>query len=112
MSATLPAYASDNTIKMGTMAWVDLRPISGITEHVLEDLGYDVKVIDFSNWGIAFAALRSGDIQILASQINYVAQDYWDRYKAALEKTSPVSYGLYQCIAVPSYVDIQSDRAA
>lgn len=103
-----PVHAADKTIKMGTMAWVDLRPISGITKHVLEDLGYEVKVTDFSNWGIAYSALRSGDVQILASQINYVAQDNWDRYKGALEKISPVSFGLYQCIAVPSYVDINS----
>lgn len=104
----VPGYAADKTIKMGTMSWADLMPITGITQHVLEDLGYNVEVTDFANWGIAYAALRSGDIEILASQINYAAQPYWDRYKGRLEKISAVSFGLYQAIAVPTYVDIDS----
>lgn len=105
---TLPGYAADKTIKMGTMTWPDITPITGISKHVLEDLGYNVEVTEFSNWGIAYAAMRGGDIQILISQINYVAQDYWNRYKGDLEKISPVSFGLYQCLAVPTYVDIDS----
>lgn len=107
-AVALPGYAAEKTIKMGTMTWPDLTPITGITKHVLEDLGYEVEVTEFSNWGIAYAALRGGDVQLLTSQINYVAQDYWNRYKDNLEKISPVSFGLYQCIAVPTYVDIDS----
>lgn len=102
------SHAEDKKIVIGTMSWEDLTPITGITKHVLEDAGYTVEVKSFSEWGIAYAALAKGDTQIMASQIDYVAQDYWDKNKRRLEKISPVSHGLYQAIAVPKYVDIDS----
>ncbi|VVP81546.1 hypothetical protein PS918_02347 [Pseudomonas fluorescens] len=104
----LPVHAEEKTITVGTLSWEDLTPITGITKKVLEDSGYTVKVIEFSEWGIAYAALTKGDIQVLASQTHYAAQDYWNKNKNRLEKLSPVSYGLYQAIAVPKYVDIDS----
>lgn len=103
-----PAQAQEKTISMGTLSWEDLTPISGITKRVLERAGYTVKLTTFSEWGIAYAALAKGDIQVLASQTDYVAHDYWDRNKAKLEKISPVSHGLYQAFAVPKYVPIDS----
>jgi glycine betaine/proline transport system substrate-binding protein len=104
----LSAHAEEKTITIGTMSWEDLTPITGITKKVLEDSGYTVKVVPFSEWGIAYAALGKGDVQILASQTDYVAQDYWDKNKKKLEKISPVSHGLFQAIAVPNYVTIDS----
>ena len=97
---------------MGTMSWEDLTPITGITKKVLEDAGYTVEVTSFSEWGIAYAALAKGDTQVMVSQTDYVAQDYWDRNKNRLEKISPVSHGLYQGIAVPKYVTIDFAGAA
>lgn len=90
----LPGWAQDNVIKMGTLSWEDLTPITGITRKVLEDKGFTVEVTEFSEWGIAYAALAKGDVEILASQTDYVAHDYWDRNKRRLEKISPVSHGL------------------
>lgn len=107
-TAAMPAHAEDNTISMGTMSWEDLTPITDITKKVLEDAGYTVKVTSFSEWGIAYAALTKGDTQIMVSQTDYVAQDYWNKNKNKLEKISPVSHGLYQGIAVPKYVPIDS----
>ncbi|MGO6943094.1 glycine betaine ABC transporter substrate-binding protein [Rhizobium johnstonii] len=104
----MSAYAEEKTITIGTMSWEDLTPITGITKKVLEDSGYTVKVVPFSEWGIAYAALSKGDVQILASQTDYVAQDYWDKNKKRLEKISPVSHGLFQGVAVPKYVTIDS----
>ncbi|KRW93493.1 glycine betaine ABC transporter substrate-binding protein [Paracoccus sp. MKU1] len=86
----------------------DMVPIAAVAKKVLEDKGYTVELTEFSEWGIAYAALAKGDVQILASQTDYVAQDYWQRNKNRLEKISPVSHGLYQAIAVPSYVDLDS----
>jgi glycine betaine/proline transport system substrate-binding protein len=104
----MPGHAEEKTIRVGTMSWEDLTPITGISKKVLEDAGYTVKVTDFAEWGIAFAALTKGDIQVLASQTNYVSQDYWDKNKGKLEKISPVSHGLFQALAVPKYVTIDS----
>lgn len=103
-----PVMAQDKVIKMGTMAWEDLTPISGITKKVLEDKGFTVELTEFSEWGIAYAALAKGDVQILTSQVDYVAHDYWKRNMNRLEKISPVSHGLYQGLAVPKYVTIDS----
>lgn len=107
-AVVLPAHAEEKTIQMGTMSWEDLVPITDITKKVLEDAGYKVKVTEFSDWGIAYAALSKGDVQVLASQTDYAAQDYWNKNKNRLEKLSPVSFGLYQGIAVPSYVPVDS----
>jgi glycine betaine/proline transport system substrate-binding protein len=104
----LPAHAQEKTIKLGTMAWEDILPITGVAKKVLEDKGYTVEVTDFSEWGIAYAALTRGDVEALISQTDYVAQDYWNRNKRRLEKVSTVSHGLYQGFAVPSYVNVNS----
>ncbi|KWF83863.1 glycine/betaine ABC transporter, partial [Burkholderia cepacia] len=95
-------------IKLGTMGWEDLMPITLITKRLLEKEGYQVKVTNFSEWGIAFAALSRGDVDMLASQINYVASDYWSKNKERLEKVSVVSHGLRQGIVVPDYMPINS----
>ncbi|WP_322034741.1 glycine betaine ABC transporter substrate-binding protein, partial [Burkholderia sp. BCC1970] len=76
-------------------------PITLITKRLLEKEGYQVQVTNFSEWGIAFAALSRGDVDMLASQINYVAADYWSKNKERLEKVSVVSHGLRQGIVVP-----------
>lgn len=106
--SALPAHAQDKTIKLGTMAWEDLVPITGIAKKVLEDKGYTVEVTEFSEIGIAYAALTKGDVQVMASQTDYIAQDYWNKNKNRLEKISTVSFGCYQTFAVPSYVPIDS----
>jgi glycine betaine/proline transport system substrate-binding protein len=102
------SQAQEKTIHIGTMSWEDLTPITGITKKVLEDAGFKVEVTSFSEWGIAYAALAKGDTQVMVSQTDYVAQDYWDKNKKRLEKISPVSHGLFQGIAVPKYVPIDS----
>lgn len=104
----LPAHAQEKTIKLGTMAWEDILPVTGVAKKVLEDKGYTVEVTEFSEWGIAYAALTRGDVQVMVSEIDYVAQDYWNKNKSKLEKVSVMSHGLYQAFAVPSYVDISS----
>jgi len=108
IGSILPAQAEEKSITMGTMAWEDMSPMALITKKVLEDQGYTVKLTEFSEWGIAYAALGKGDIQLLVSQVNYLAQDYWNKSKNRLERISPVSDGLYQGIAVPKYVTIDS----
>lgn len=102
------AHAQNKSITMGTMSWDDLTPITAVTKKVLEDAGYNVKVTQFAEWGIAFAALSKGDVQLMAAQNNYVSHDHWDKNKTRLEKLSPVSHGLYQAFAVPKYVPINT----
>ena len=108
MTAISAQAQEEKTITMGTMSWEDILPVTGVTKIALENAGYTVNVVPFSEWGIAYAALTKGDIQILASQTDYVAQDYWDKNKKKLEKISPVSHGLFQGVAVPKYVTIDS----
>ena len=86
----------------------DMVPIAAVAKKVLEDKGYTVELTEFSEWGIAYAALAKGDVQVLPSQVDYVDFDYWERNKNRLEKISIASHGLYQGFAVPSYVEIDS----
>lgn len=102
------AAPEPKTIKLGTMGWEDLLPITGVVEKVLEDEGYKVKVTEFSDLGVAYEALSRGDVQVMVSQTIYTAQDYWSRFDSRLERISVASYGLYQDLAVPNYVNIDS----
>lgn len=102
------AQAQEKTVHMGTMGWEDLTPISLITKKFLEKQGYEVDLTTFSEWGISFGALASGDIDILISQINYVTSDYWAKSHTRLEKISVVSHGLNQGLVVPSYMSVDS----
>lgn len=102
------SQAQDKTVRLGTMAWEDILPVTGVAKKVLEDKGYTVEVTEFSEWGIAYAALTRGDVDTMISEIDYVAQDYWNKNKSRLEKVSIMSHGLFQAFAVPSYVSINS----
>ncbi|MEI9425772.1 glycine betaine ABC transporter substrate-binding protein [Mesorhizobium sp. Cs1299R1N1] len=102
------AHAEEKTITVGTLGWDDMTSITGVTKTVLENAGYKVKVVAFSDWGIAFAALAHGDVQIMTALPDYTTHDYWQKNMSKLEKLSAVSYGLYQAIVVPKYVPIDS----
>ncbi|PVZ41213.1 glycine betaine ABC transporter substrate-binding protein [Pseudomonas sp. CC120222-01a] len=96
------------TIKLGAMGWEDQSSLVFVGKRVLEREGYKVEITNFSEWGIAYAALARGDIDLMVSQINYVAFDYWKKNKNRLEKVSVASHGLRQGIVVPSYMNIDS----
>jgi glycine betaine/proline transport system substrate-binding protein len=102
------AQAEKKELNMGVLQWHDCMITSHMAMHVLEKFGYTVNEIEFHEWGIAFAALVKGDIDVLMSQVDYVTHDYWIRSKEKLEKISAVSFGLYQGLVVPSYVPIDS----
>ena len=107
--ASAPALAQeDTTIKMGVMQWETMVMNSLITEHMLERHGFDVEVTEFQEWGVAFAALGNGDVDIMISHPDYAAADYWERNARDLEKLSVVSYGYNSGLIVPSYVPIDS----
>lgn len=95
-------------LRMGMMGWEDTAATSLITARFLEKEGFEVEVVTFSEWGIAFGALNSGDVDLLMAHINYVAADYWERFNSRLEKVSVVSFGLVQGLVVPSYMPITS----
>ena len=97
------------TIKMGVLQWNDLVCPSLVTKKLMEaHYGYEIEVVEFFEWGIAYATLAKGDVDILMSQINFVAWDYWNRYRKKLEKLNCSSHGLNQGIVIPSYVPIDS----
>ena len=84
-------------------------PLPGISAPFMAPVLFAVIAgIDGLGTSIAFAALTNGDVDIMAAQTDYVAHDYWTKNMDKLEKISPVSHGLYQAIAVPSYVGINS----
>lgn len=105
----LSAQADEKTsLKVGTMSWEDIQPMSKIGKKFLEKENYKVELTQFSEWGIAYSALARGDIDLLISHVDYVASDYWKKNKQRLEKVSVVSHGLRQGVVVPSYMPINS----
>ncbi|AVA21327.1 glycine betaine ABC transporter substrate-binding protein [Rhizobium sp. NXC24] len=106
--AWMPAQAQDKSVKIGTMGWEDEKTITLVTKKFLEKQGYKVDVTEFSEWGIAFAALEKKDVDLMVALPDYVTSDYWQKNRKKLEKVSVVSYGNYQTLAVPSYMKIDS----
>ncbi|KAA0971575.1 glycine betaine ABC transporter substrate-binding protein [Aureimonas fodinaquatilis] len=107
--AAAPAVAEEEkTIKMGVMQWETMVMTSSITEDMLERHGFEVETVEFQEWGVAFAALGKGDIDIMVSHPDYAAADYWERNARRLEKLNVVSYGYNAGLIVPSYVTIDS----
>lgn len=100
--------ADKGSIKLGTLGWEDLTPLTGITKRFLEKQGYKVEVTTFADWGIAFSALTRGDVDTMIAHVDYAAADYWTKNKERLEKVSVVSHGLRQGIVVPAYMPIDS----
>ena len=106
--ATISAHAQEKVIKIGYLPWEDCYSTTLITKKYLEKNGFTVQLTQFSEWGIAFAAASKGDIDMFVSLPDYVASDYWAKSKNRLEKLSAVSFGLYQGIVVPSYMNVDS----
>ncbi|QIE47777.1 glycine betaine ABC transporter substrate-binding protein (plasmid) [Pseudohalocynthiibacter aestuariivivens] len=107
--ATAPALAEEsNKIKMGVMQWETMVMNSDITRNLLQRHGFEVEEIEFQEWGVAFAAMGKGDVDIMISHPDYAAADYWERNARKLEKLSVVSYGYNAGLIVPSYVTIDS----
>lgn len=108
VTSSLSAYAEENVIKVGGLAWEDQLAISLTSAKFLEQQGFKVKFTKFSEWGIAFGALQKGDVDILLSNVDYMTSDYWSKYKNKLEKISIASFGVRQGLVVPSYMSIDS----
>ena len=102
------AQAENKKIKIGVLQWNDQMSVAQAADYTLTRMGYEVEQIDFFEWGIAFAALERGDIDLMPTLINFCAQDYWARSKEKLEKIGVPSFGMAQGIVVPSYVPIDS----
>ncbi|SME97340.1 MULTISPECIES: glycine betaine ABC transporter substrate-binding protein [unclassified Pseudomonas] len=100
--------AEKTTIKIGTLPWEDVMPISEITQKFLEKQGFTVELTTFPDWGIGFAALARGDVDLMVSHINNITADYWKKNYQRLEKVSVASHGLHQGIVVPDYMPIKS----
>jgi len=104
--AAAPGQAQ--SIKIGSMSWGNLHAPSLITKKFLEKHGRDVGLTMFSEWGIAFAALSKGDIDLLVAGPDGFTSDYWARYKNRLERVSVVNHGLFQGLVVPSWMEVDS----
>lgn len=102
------AQTQGSTVRLGAAGWEDQQAIAMVAKKFLEKQGHKVELITFSEPGIAHAALTSKNIDILVSLPDFAASDYWDRNYKKLEKISIASYGNYQTIAVPKYMQIDS----
>ena len=70
------AHAESGVVKVASLAWEDQMAIYQPTVKFLEKQGFKVEFTKFSEWRIAFGALKHGDVNILLSNIDYVTSDY------------------------------------
>ena len=104
-----PVYAEKKAVKFGYMAWPDFQVSARVTKNILENkFGYKVELVEFVEWGVAFAAASKGDVDFFDTGINFYAHDYWARFKEKLEKIGAKNFGLFMGLIVPSYVPINS----
>ena len=103
------AQAEKKELTFGVVQWTDCMMLPRIAKYVLEEkFGYQIKEVEFFEWGIAFAALEKGNIDVLLSLVNFCAEDYWKRSKDKGEKIGVPSFGMDMGMVVPAYVPINS----
>jgi glycine betaine/proline transport system substrate-binding protein len=102
------AYAETMRVKIATLGWTPPSVQTEIMKTMLEKAGFRVEVSEFFEWGLAFTALSRGDADVMVSEIDFCAEDYWVRFKDRLEKISAISHGMEMGLVVPSYVTIDS----
>jgi len=90
--------------------WENDRIVAYIMIDVLEKrFGYKITRKDIFEWGITFSGLATGDIDMAATPpVDFCLHDYWNRFKDKVEKLGVSMFGLYQGLAVPSYVPVDS----
>lgn len=103
------AQAEKKEFKMGVLQWnCEMLPSQVVIDVLEERFGYKITPVEMFEWGIAYAALAKGDINVVTTEINYCQHDYWTRTKDKVEKISAIWHGLYQGFGVPTYVPINS----
>lgn len=99
---------SGEKISLAYVAWDTEIASANVVGKVLEDLGYEVDLIQLDA-GPMFASVAEGDADaMVAAWLPLTHADYMDQYGDKLENLGPNLEGAKTGLVVPAYMDINS----
>ncbi|MCF8010297.1 MAG: glycine betaine ABC transporter substrate-binding protein [Clostridiales bacterium] len=98
----------DKTIRIGANNWAENEAVSNMWKILLEEKGYDVKVVTGGNT-VVYSGVASQDLDIsLEVWLPKADKPSWERYKDKLDKYGPWYEKAKLGLVVPEYVDVDS----
>lgn len=88
--------------------WAEGIAITHLTEHILTENGYSVKITRLEP-GPIYAAIANGDADAyMDAWLPYTHEDYWERFGDKIEEAGVIFDNGITGLVVPTYVDIDS----
>lgn len=107
-SGTGGSTSEGDTVKIGYVAWDSEVASTNILKVVLEDLGYNVDIVDVSA-SLLFQGVAQGDFDAtVAAWLPTTHADYMDQHGDKLVDLGPNLEGTRIGLVVPAYMDINS----
>ncbi len=107
-SGTGGSSSEGDTVKIGYVAWDSEVASTNILKVVLEDLGYNVDIVDVSA-SLLFQGVAQGDFDAtVAAWLPTTHADYMDQHGDKLVDLGPNLEGTRIGLVVPAYMDINS----
>ena len=106
-TSTTPSQKEENkgTIKIGTNNWADAIAVTNMWKVLLEEKGYQVKIVNGRKAPI-WAGLNNGDLDLfLDCWLPNTDKKYWNQYKDNLTKLTLWYKNTSLGLAVPKYVE-------
>jgi glycine betaine/proline transport system substrate-binding protein len=116
MALLLPVLAACSTggddenqsVTIGWIPWDEDIAATYLWEHVLEEEGYDVELVQLDA-GLVFQGMAQGDVDVfLDTWLPGTHAEYWEDYGDQLEDLGVWYDDAILAYAVPDYVDVQS----
>src|SRR5699024_4947241 len=92
------------TVRIGATAWTSTTFPSEVAKSVLEDMGYDVEIVE-AELGALFASLSEDDLDMYVDYWEPQFKEYLDKYSNDIEKVSVSYEGAERGFAVPKYME-------
>ncbi|MBT00814.1 MAG: glycine/betaine ABC transporter substrate-binding protein [Oceanospirillaceae bacterium] len=100
------AFANDHSCQQVTLSgpgWTDIAATNGVTEVLLDTLGYDAKVETLAV-PIGFEGLKSGEVDLFLGNWMPAQQKFIDKYGDSIDIVGTNLTGAKFTLAVPKYV--------
>lgn len=94
----------DWEVTLAYSVWPDWEPFVWVAKPLLEELGYEVTMIDIGgDWPLGLEGILAGDIDLIDQKI-FCHEHFWEEYGDRLIRIGTPGHGQFQGLAVPPYV--------